>query len=57
MWAIIIFTLITLGAAGLMYLSTKVFAGGNTKQKFIDLSYAFIPLLCPSIWLRILSGS
>lgn len=44
MWAIIIFTLITLGAAGLMYLSTKVFSGGNTKQKFIDLSYAFIPL-------------
>ncbi|MDP3104498.1 MAG: 4Fe-4S binding protein [Candidatus Methanoperedens sp.] len=44
MWAIIIFTLITLGAACLLYLSTKVFAGGNTKQKFIDLSYAFIPL-------------
>lgn len=44
MWAIIIFTLITLGAAGLMYLSTKVFSGRNTKQKFIDLSYAFIPL-------------
>lgn len=44
MWAIIIFTLITLGAAGLMYLSTKVFAGGNSRQKFIDLSYAFIPL-------------
>lgn len=44
MWAIIIFTLITLGAAGLLYLSTKVFAGSNTKQKFIDLSYAFIPL-------------
>jgi hypothetical protein len=44
MWAIIIFTSITLGAAGLMYLSTKVFSGGNTKQKFIDLSYAFIPL-------------
>jgi ferredoxin len=44
MWAIVIFTLITLGAAGLMYLSTKVFAGGNTRQKFIDLSYAFIPL-------------
>ncbi len=44
MWAIIIFTIITLGAAGLMYLSTKIFSGGNTKQKFIDLSYAFIPL-------------
>ena len=44
MWAIIIFSLITLGAAGLMYISTKVFSGGNTKQKFIDLSYAFIPL-------------
>lgn len=44
MWAVIIFTLITLGAAGLMYLSTKVFAGGNSRQKFIDLSYAFIPL-------------
>lgn len=44
MWAIIIFSLITLGAAGLMYLSTKVFSGGNTKQKFIDLSYAFVPL-------------
>lgn len=36
--------MITLGAAGLLYLSTKVFAGGNTKQKFINLSYAFIPL-------------
>lgn len=44
MWAVIIFSLITLGAAGLMYLSTKVFSGRNTKQKFIDLSYAFIPL-------------
>src|SRR3990172_4250590 len=44
MWAIIIFTWITLGAAGLMYLSTKVFSKGNTKQKFIDLTYAFIPL-------------
>jgi hypothetical protein len=45
MWAIIIFTLITLGAAGLMYLSTKVsFSGKGTRQKFIDLSYAFIPL-------------
>jgi uncharacterized membrane protein YjjP (DUF1212 family) len=27
-----------------MYLSTKVFSKGNTKQKFIDFSYAFIPL-------------
>ncbi len=44
MWAVIIFSLLTLGAAGLMYLSTKIFSGGNTKQKFIDLSYAFIPL-------------
>ncbi|MCZ7372953.1 MAG: hypothetical protein O8C60_04745, partial [Candidatus Methanoperedens sp.] len=45
MWAIIIFALITLGAAGLMYLSTRVsFQGEHTKQKFIDLSYAFIPL-------------
>lgn len=45
MWAVIIFLLITLGAAGLMYLSTKAaFPGKNTKQKFIDLSYAFIPL-------------
>jgi ferredoxin len=45
MWAIIIFAAITLGAAGLMYLSTRVsFSGKNTKQKFIDLSYAFIPL-------------
>jgi len=45
MWAIIIFTLITLGAVGLMYLSTKVsFIGRGTRQKFIDLSYAFIPL-------------
>jgi ferredoxin len=45
MWAIIIFTLITLGAAGLMYLSTKVsFSGRGSRQKFIDLSYAFIPL-------------
>ncbi len=44
MWAIIIFTSITLGAAGLMYLSTKLFSAGNTKQKFIDLSYAFIPV-------------
>lgn len=31
-------------SAGLMYLSTKDFSGGNTKKKFIDLSYAFIPL-------------
>ncbi|MFZ2411591.1 MAG: 4Fe-4S dicluster domain-containing protein, partial [Candidatus Methanoperedens sp.] len=45
MWAIIIFALITLGAAGLMYLSTRVsFPGESTKQKFTDLSYAFIPL-------------
>ncbi|VVB85833.1 4Fe-4S binding domain protein [uncultured archaeon] len=45
MWAVIIFAAITLGAAGLMYLSTRVsFSGKNTKQKFIDLSYAFIPL-------------
>jgi ferredoxin len=44
-WAIIIFALITLGAAGLMYLSTKAsFTGRGTMQKFIDLSYAFIPL-------------
>src|SRR3972149_1934479 len=45
MWAITIFGLITLGAAGLMYLSTRSsFGGKNTKQKFIELSYAFIPL-------------
>lgn len=45
MWAIIIFALITLGAAGLMYLSAKAsLPGENTKRKFIDLSYAFIPL-------------
>jgi len=45
MWAVIIFLLIMLGAAGLMYLSTKAaLSGKNTKQKFIDLSYAFIPL-------------
>ncbi len=45
MWAIIIFAAITLGAAGLMYLSTRIsFSGKNTKQKFTDLSYAFIPL-------------
>lgn len=45
MWAVIIFALITLGAAGLMYLSARAsFSRGNTKQKFIDLSYAFIPL-------------
>jgi ferredoxin len=45
MWAITIFSLITLGAAGLMYLSTRgLFGGKNTKQKFIELSYAFIPL-------------
>jgi len=45
MWAVIIFLLITLGAAGLMYLSTRTaLSGRNTKQKFIELSYAFIPL-------------
>ncbi len=45
MWAIIIFLLITLGAAGLMYLSTRTsFRGKGTKQKFIEMSYAFIPL-------------
>jgi ferredoxin len=44
MWAVIIFALITLGAAGLMYLSTRATFGKNAKQKFIDLSYAFIPL-------------
>jgi ferredoxin len=45
MWAIIIFAAITLGAVGLMYLFTRIsFPGKNTKQKFIDLSYAFIPL-------------
>ncbi|HEY6585850.1 MAG TPA: 4Fe-4S binding protein [Candidatus Methanoperedens sp.] len=44
MWAVIIFILITLGASGLMYLSTKATFGKNAKQKFIELSYAFIPL-------------
>ncbi|VVB89063.1 4Fe-4S binding domain protein [uncultured archaeon] len=45
MWAIIIFSLITLGAAGLMYLSTRIsLPGKNARQKFIELSYAFIPL-------------
>lgn len=45
MWAIIIFTLITLGAAGLLYVSTRAsFPGTNTKNTFIELSYAFIPL-------------
>jgi ferredoxin len=45
MWAIIIFALITLGAAGLMYSSARIsFKGISTKQKFIELSYAFIPL-------------
>ncbi|MCZ7379990.1 MAG: 4Fe-4S binding protein [Candidatus Methanoperedens sp.] len=45
MWAIIIFAAITLGAAGLMYLSAKMsFSEKNTKQKFIELSYAFLPL-------------
>jgi len=44
MWAVIIFALITLGAAGLMYLSTRATFGKNAKHKFIELSYAFIPL-------------
>ncbi len=44
MWAVIIFTLITLGAVGLMYLSTKASLRSNTKQRFTELSYAFIPL-------------
>ncbi len=45
MWAIIIFAVITLGAVGIMYLSTRIsFSGKNTKQKFTELSYAFIPL-------------
>ena len=45
LWAIIIFAAITLGAAGLMYLTAKMsFSGKNTKQKFIELSYAFLPL-------------
>lgn len=44
MWAVIIFALITLGAAGLMYLSTRATSGKKAKQKFIELSYAFIPL-------------
>ncbi|MDL5503484.1 MAG: hypothetical protein QSU88_09735, partial [Candidatus Methanoperedens sp.] len=44
MWAIIIFILLTLGAAGLMYLSTRATFGKNAKQKFIGLSYAFVPL-------------
>lgn len=45
MWAIIIFAAITLGAFSLMYLSTRSsFHGENTKQTFIDLSYAFIPM-------------
>lgn len=45
MWAVIIFLLITLGAAGLMYLSTRAaLSGKNTKQRFIEFSYAFIPL-------------
>lgn len=44
-WAIIIFVFITLGAAGLLYVSTKAsFSGTNTKKTFIELSYAFIPL-------------
>ncbi|MEQ9731457.1 MAG: 4Fe-4S binding protein [Candidatus Methanoperedens sp.] len=45
MWAIIIFSLITFGAAGLLYLSTRAsLPGKNTKQKFMEFSYAFIPL-------------
>ncbi len=45
MWAVTIFALLTLGAAGLMYFSARLsFPGENTKQKFINLSYAFIPL-------------
>jgi len=45
MWAITIFALITLGAAGLMYLFTRAsFPGESTRQKFTDLSYALIPL-------------
>ena len=45
LWAVTIFALITLGAAGIMYLSTSAsFSGKNAKQKFVELSYAFIPL-------------
>ena len=44
MWAVIIFILITLGAAGLMYLSTRAVFGKESKRNFIELSYAFIPL-------------
>ncbi len=45
MWAIIIFAAITLAAAGIMYLFTRAsFPGKSTKQRFTDLSYAFIPL-------------
>lgn len=44
MWAVIIFVVLTLGATGLMYLSTRATSGKNAKQKFIELSYAFIPL-------------
>ncbi|MBE0520644.1 MAG: 4Fe-4S binding protein [Candidatus Methanoperedenaceae archaeon] len=45
MWAIIIFALITLGAIGLMYVSARAsFHGTQPKNKFIELSYAFIPL-------------
>ena len=44
-WAVIIFALITLGAAGMMYLSTKAsFGGESTKKKFLELSYAFVPM-------------
>ncbi len=45
LWAIVIFAAITLGAAGLLYFSARLsFSGKNTKQRFIELSYAFIPL-------------
>jgi len=45
MWAVIIFAMITLGAAGLMYVSARTsFPGESAKQKFTELSYAFIPL-------------
>ncbi len=44
MWAFIIFTLITVGAAGLLFLSIKAALGKDVRKKFIELSYAFIPL-------------
>lgn len=44
-WAVIIFFLLTIGAAAILYISTSAsFSGKGTKQRFIDLSYAFIPL-------------